>query len=148
MDDRKSTTGFIFCLGEIAFTWLSKKQPIVTISTSEAEYVAASTAVCHAIWLRKLLNELQLQHEEPTRIYVDKKSAIAFAKDPVMHDTRFHFIREHVKNKEVELISVKTQDQVADIFTKPLKADVFNKLKDMIGVVSGSEFGLRGAVEK
>lgn len=63
-------------------------------------------------------------------------------------DTRFHFIREHVKNKEVELISVKTQDQVADIFTKPLKVDVFNKLKDMIGVVSGSEFGLRGGVEK
>ncbi|KAJ8639347.1 hypothetical protein MRB53_016041 [Persea americana] len=111
-------------------------------------YFTSASLRKHGVESSQLLNELQLQHEEPTRIYVDKKSAIALAKDPVMHDTRFHFIREHVKNKEVELISVKTQDQVADIFAKPLKADVFNKLKDMIGVVSGSEFGLRGGVEK
>ncbi|KAH9781902.1 hypothetical protein KPL71_008669 [Citrus sinensis] len=66
VDDRKSTTGFVFFMGDTAFTWMSKKQPIVTLSTCEAEYVAATSSVCHAIWLRNLLKELGLPQEEPT----------------------------------------------------------------------------------
>ncbi|XP_052287365.1 uncharacterized mitochondrial protein AtMg00810-like [Citrus sinensis] len=58
LNDRKSTTGFVFLMGNTAFTWMSKKQPIVTLSTCEAEYVAATSSVCHAIWLRNLLKEL------------------------------------------------------------------------------------------
>lgn len=57
VDDRKSTSGYVFYMGNTAFTWLSKKQPIVTLSTCEAEYVAASWCVCHTIWLRNLLRE-------------------------------------------------------------------------------------------
>ncbi|XP_050889993.1 uncharacterized mitochondrial protein AtMg00810-like [Lathyrus oleraceus] len=49
LDDRKSTTGFVFFMGDTAFTWMSKKQPIVTLSTCEAEYVAATSCVCHAV---------------------------------------------------------------------------------------------------
>ncbi|XP_042400836.1 secreted RxLR effector protein 161-like [Zingiber officinale] len=60
IDSRKSTTGFVFFMGNSAFTWNSKKQPIVTLSTCEAEYVAATFCVCHAIWLRSLLKELNL----------------------------------------------------------------------------------------
>ncbi|KAH9672047.1 hypothetical protein KPL70_017573 [Citrus sinensis] len=73
VDDRKSTTGFVFFMGDTAFTWMSKKQPIVTLSTCEAEYVAATSSVCHAIWLRNLLKELGLPQEEPTEICVDNK---------------------------------------------------------------------------
>ncbi|WZZ79037.1 hypothetical protein YC2023_099609 [Brassica napus] len=73
VDDRKSTSGFVFFIGETAFTWMSKKQPIVTLSTCEAEYVAATSCVCHAIWLRNLLKELNLPQEEPTKIFVDNK---------------------------------------------------------------------------
>ncbi|KAK2974052.1 hypothetical protein RJ640_006244 [Escallonia rubra] len=141
-DDRKSTTGFVFYLGETAFTWSSKKQPIVALSTCEAEYVAAASCVCHAIWLRKLLEELQQKQEDATKIYIDNKSAIALAKNPVHHerskhiDTRFHFIREHVKEQEVELVHVKTHEQVADIFTKPLKADMFYYLQKKLGVMT------------
>ncbi|KAF2293058.1 hypothetical protein GH714_035818 [Hevea brasiliensis] len=64
IDDRKSTTGFLFFIGQAAFTWSSKKQPTVTLSTCEAEYVVAASCVCHAIWLRKLLQMLPI-HSRP-----------------------------------------------------------------------------------
>ena len=154
LDDRKSTTGFVFFMGNTAFTWFSKKQPIVTLSTCETEYVAASSCVCHAIWLKELLKEIHLHHDEVIKICVDNKSAIALAKNPVHHerskhiDTRFHFIRDHVKKKEIELTYVKLNDQIADIFTKPLKVDLFNKFKMLLGMVDGSKLSLRGNVGK
>ncbi|KAM2778784.1 hypothetical protein COP1_014123 [Malus domestica] len=138
--DRKNTTGFVFFMGDTAFTWMSKKQPIVTLSTCEAEYVAATACVCHAIWLRNLLKELSMPQEEPTEIYVDNKSAIALAKNPVFHDrskhidTRYHYIRECIARKDVQVEYVKSQDQIADIFTKPLKQEDFIRLRNSIGV--------------
>ena len=149
VDDRKSTTGFVFFMGDTAFTWMSKKQPIVTLSTCEAEYVAATSSVCHAIWLRNLLKELSLAQEEPTEICVDNKSAIALSKNPVFHDrskhidTRYHFIRECIARKEVQIKYVKSQDQAADIFTKPLKQEDFVKFRSLLGVTGSS---LRGGV--
>ncbi|KAL5568431.1 hypothetical protein UlMin_025006 [Ulmus minor] len=70
IDNRRITTGFVFFMGDTAFTWMSKKQPIVTLSTCEAEYVAATSCVCHAIWLRNLLKEIGLIQEEPTKVCV------------------------------------------------------------------------------
>ena len=145
LDERKSTTGFTFFMGNTAFTWTSKKQAIVTLSSCEAEYVAASSAVCQGIWLRNVLKYLGFQQENPTEVYIDNRSAIALAKNPVYHDrskhidTRFHFIREHVKNQEVELVSCRTYDQIADIFTKPLKHDVFTRLKTMLGMMKSGD---------
>ena len=115
-DDRKSTTDFIFFMGNTAFTWNSKKKPIVTLSSCEAEYVAATSCACHALWLRKILKSLQLSQKEATEISVDNKSALALAKNPVFHgrskhiDTRYHFLRECTANKEAELKFVKSQD--------------------------------------
>jgi hypothetical protein len=140
VDDRKSTTGFVFYLGISAFTWSSKKQQIVTLSTREAEYVAATSSVCHAIWLRKLLKELHMPQEDAMAIFLDNKSALALAKNPVFHDrnkhidTRYHFIRECIVKKEVQFKFVKTHDQVADIFTKPLKNGIFCKVRALLGV--------------
>ncbi|KAL5567336.1 hypothetical protein UlMin_030500 [Ulmus minor] len=90
IDDRKSTSGFVFFMGDTAFTWMSKKQPIVTLSSCEAEYVAATSCVCHAIWLRNLLKELSMTQEEPTKICVDNKSVIALAKNHVFHNRSKH----------------------------------------------------------
>ncbi|KAH9671981.1 hypothetical protein KPL70_017541 [Citrus sinensis] len=149
VDDRKSTTRFVFFMGDTAFTWMSKKQPIVTLSTCEAEYVAATSSVCHAIWLRNLLKELSFVQEEPTEICVDNKSAIALSKNPVFHDrskhidTRYHFIRECIARKEVQIKYVKLQDQAADIFTKPLKQEDFVRFRSLLGVTGSS---LRGGV--
>jgi len=81
-----------------------------------------------------------LPQKEATEICIDNKSAQAFAKNPIFHDrskhidTRYHFIRECIASKEVELKYVKTQDQVADIFTKPLKIEDFRRMRAMLGV--------------
>ena len=90
IDNRKSTSGYVFFMGYIAFTWLSKKQPIVALWTCEAEYVAASWCVCHAIWFRNLFSKLELKQRGATVIQVDNKSAIELAKNPVNHEGRKH----------------------------------------------------------
>ena len=119
-------------MGNTTFSWLSKKQPIVTLSTCEAEYVATSWYVYHAIWLRNLLSKMELKQLGATVVQVDNKSAIELAKNPMNHerskhiDVRFHFIRDHVNKGSVELVHVASQDQVADIFIKPLPKVFFD----------------------
>ncbi|KAH9681167.1 hypothetical protein KPL71_026862 [Citrus sinensis] len=150
VDDRKSTIGFVFLMGDIAFTWMSKKQLIVTLSTCEAEYVAATSSVCHAMWLINLLKELSFPQEEPSEICIDNKSTIALSKNPVFHDrskhidTRYHFIRECIARKEVQIKYVKSQDQAVDIFTKSLKQEDFVKFRSLLGVTGSS---LKGALD-
>ncbi|KAK2970738.1 hypothetical protein RJ640_009657 [Escallonia rubra] len=114
----------VFYMGDTAFTWSSKKQPIVTLSTCEAEYVAATSCVCQAIWLRFLLRELHLPQEESTEIFVDNKSAIALAKNLVFHDrskhinTRYHYIRECITEKAVELNWI--MSPLSQMLSKPI----------------------------
>ena len=102
--------------------------------------MAATVGVCHAIWLRKVLETLQISQDDATDIFVDNKSAIALGKNPIFHDrskhidTRFHFIRENIGKKEVQLRYVKSQDQIADIFTKPLKYEDFTRLRARLGL--------------
>ncbi|KAE8679315.1 hypothetical protein F3Y22_tig00111402pilonHSYRG01195 [Hibiscus syriacus] len=78
-DDRKSTTGYLFHIGSAAFSWSSKKQQTAALSTCEAEYIAATTCTCQAMWLKNILHELNLVQEEPITIYVDNKSTISLA---------------------------------------------------------------------
>ena len=128
---------------------MSKKQHIVTLSTCEAEYIATTSCVCRKIWVQNLLKELSLSKEESTKIYVDNKSAIVLAKNPTFHDrskhidTRYHYIKEWVARKEVQVKYVKSQGQVADIFSKSLKYEDFIKMKSLIEVVKSS---LRGVL--
>ncbi|KAE8732414.1 hypothetical protein F3Y22_tig00002193pilonHSYRG00130 [Hibiscus syriacus] len=119
------------------------KKPIMTLSTCESEYVAASWCVCHAKWLRNLLSKMELKQLGTTVIHVDNKSTIELEKNPVNQerskhiDVRFHFIRDHVKEGNVELVNVASQDQVADIFTKPLPKVLLDKCKKMIDMTDG-----------
>lgn len=83
LDDRKSTDGFMFFMGDTAFTWMSKKQPIITLSTCEAEYVAATSCVCHEIWLRNLLKELKMPQEDHVEICVDNNQHFLWQR--IMH---------------------------------------------------------------
>ena len=69
-------------MGETTFTWKSKKQSIVALFTYDAEYIVSASCVCYAIWLRKLMEDLQQKHSKATRIFVDNKSTIALAKNP------------------------------------------------------------------
>lgn len=103
IDGWKSASGYVFFMGGIAFTWLSKKQLIVMLSTCEAKYVATFWCVCHAIFLRNLLSKMKLKQLDASVIHVNNKSAIELAKNPVNYkrskrvDARFHFIRDHEK---------------------------------------------------
>ena len=115
-------------LGTVFFTtaWSSKKQPIVALSSTEAKYRGAALATCEAIWLKRLLKDLQEEVSDPTTIYCDNLNNIQLAKNPVFHartkhiEVHYHFVRERVLSGEVELQYVPTDRQAADIFTKPL----------------------------
>jgi len=138
---RKSTSGYTFHLGTGAISWSSKKQPVVALSTAEAEYIAATSCATQTVWLRRILEVMHQNQNTPTEIYCDNKSAIALSKNPVFHgrskhiDIRFHKIRELIAEKEVVIEYCPTEEQIADIFTKPLKTESFYKLKKMLGMM-------------
>ena len=140
LDDRKSTSGYIFCLGTKVTSWSSKKQKVVALSTAEAEYISSTAAACEALWLRRLLQDLQDKQEDATTLFCDNMSAIAMSKNPVFHarskhiELKYHFIRELVENEDINLEFCKTGEQLADVFTKPLPAEKFIFFRDMLGV--------------
>ncbi|GMI66347.1 hypothetical protein HRI_000304000 [Hibiscus trionum] len=140
LDDRKSTSGYAFMLGTGVVSWSSKKQPIVTLSTTEAEFVAATAYASQAIWLRNVLEELHFLQQRATTIFCDNNSAIKLSKNPVLHrrskhiDVKFHYLRDLTNNGVIDLVFCRSEDQVADIFTKSLKRATFHKLRKLLGV--------------
>eukprot|EP00253_Pinus_taeda_P020932 PITA_20932 len=139
VDDRKNTSSNVFHIGSGAISWASKKQPIVALSTTEAEYVAATTATCQAVWMRMMLRSLGQEKAKGTVIFCDNSSAIALSKNSIFHkrakhiDTKFHYIKELVNNGEIVLKHCRTQEQVANILTKPLGQKSFEFLKKISG---------------
>jgi len=145
LDDHKSTSGYVFLLSGAAVSWSSKKQPVVTLSTTEAEFIAAAACACQGIWLRRILEEVKCTQLGPLMLFCDNSSAIKLSKNPVLHgrskhiDVRFHFLRDLAKEGAVELCYCKSDEQIADIFTKPLKVDSFLKLRALLGMCSIEE---------
>ena len=141
LDDRKSTTGFVFDFGG-PISWQSKKQPTVALSSTEAKYMALTQAAKEAIWLQGLLSELGIKETRPTTILEDNQGCIALAKNPTSHartkhiDIRHHFIRETLENGQIKLEYCPTTDMVADILTKAIPKDQFEKLRNMLGLHS------------
>ncbi|XP_074314354.1 secreted RxLR effector protein 161-like [Silene latifolia] len=140
LDDRKSTSGYVFTLGSGAISWSSKKQETVALSSSEAEYAAISSATCQAIWLRRLLKGLLHEQKSPTIIYCDNKAAISLTKNAVFHsrtkhiDIRHHFIRDMVAKGMIELKFCGTNQQIADILTKSLSIAKVDDFRSQMGV--------------
>ncbi|CAD7077956.1 unnamed protein product [Hermetia illucens] len=101
-ETRRSTTGYAFCLSNGIVTWSSQRQKLVTLSTTDAEYVAAAAAAKEAIWLRKLLNDLGCLPKTSTVLRVDNQSAIRLIKNAEFHkrtkhiDIKHHYVRETV----------------------------------------------------
>jgi hypothetical protein len=126
LDTSRSTTGWIFLLGGTAVSWSSKRQKSVTLSTCEAEYMAAGSATKESIWIRDYLSELGVEQEGPVNLMSDSQSAIQLVRNPVLHQstkhirTNAHFIREVVHSGEINLKYVQTKSQVADFLTKAL----------------------------
>ena len=140
VDDRRSTSGYCFSLGSGVISWKSKKQPTVALSSIEAEYIAAKSAVCEVVWLRSLLVEIHEVQAGATMIYCDNQSCIQIAKNPVFHartkhiKIHYHYVREKVQAKEIELVYCSTEDQAADMFTKALSRDKFEKFRNIMNV--------------
>ncbi|KAL5849177.1 hypothetical protein ACOSQ4_007190 [Xanthoceras sorbifolium] len=140
-DDRKSTTGGCFYLGNNLVSWYSKKQNSISLSTAEAEYIAVGSGCTQLLWMKQMLEDYGLKQGTLT-IYCDNTSAINISKNPVQHsrtkhiDIRHHFIRELVESKVVSLEHVSTENQLADLFTKPLDHARFQSLSKSIGVCS------------
>ena len=91
------------------------------MSTTETEFVAATACACQAIWLKKILEELQFKEDGPTLIYCDNSSAIKLSKNPVLHgqskhiDVKYHFLRDLMNDGVINLVYCRSEDQVADI---------------------------------
>eukprot|EP00253_Pinus_taeda_P029545 PITA_29545 len=150
VDDRKSTSGYVFHMGSGAISWASKKQSIVALSTTDAEYVAAIAAACQGVWMRRMLRSLGQEQGKATVIFCDNSSAIALSKNSVFHkrtkhiDTRFHYIRELVNNGEIILEHCRTQEQFADIVTKPLDQKSFEFLRKCLGMTECPASEIKG----
>ena len=135
LDDMRSTSSYVFRIGHGAMSWSSKKQPVVTLFTTEAEYIAAALCVCQCMWLKKILKTIGVEDNEGTEIQCDNSSAIQLSKNPVFHgqskhiDVRFYFLRDLVNDDVVKLRYCKSQEQIADLMTKPLKLEQFEKLR-------------------
>ena len=149
LDDRKSTSGQVFFLGSGAVSWSSKKQDTVALSSSETEYMAATSSACQATWLRKILADFGQAKIGATDIYCDKKSAIAMSRNPSFHsrtkhiDIRYHFIRALIMKGEIQLKYTGTNQQVADIMTKSLPTGKHEYFILRRGVIS---FEAKGSV--
>jgi hypothetical protein len=144
-DTRRSTSGFVFVLNGAAVTWSSRRQPIVALSTMESEYIAASDASREVIWLRRLLSELGEEQTNPTRLLCDNESAISLTRNPESHkrskhiDVRYHFIREQIFKKTIEISYVNTREQLADAFTKAIDEISQSKIMAGLGIVEVPE---------
>ena len=128
------------CLAVVQSHGLPKKQPVVTLSTTEAEFISAAACACQAIWMRRILGKLNHGQREGTIIHCDNSSAIKLSRNPVLHgrskhiDVRFHFLRDLTKEGTVKLVHCSSQAQIADIMTKPLKLESFEKLREKLGM--------------
>nr|GFB68775.1 retrotransposon protein, putative, unclassified [Tanacetum cinerariifolium] len=141
VDTFKSTFGGAHFLGEKLVSWSSKKQDYTALSTAEAKYVSLSACCVQVLWMRIQLTDYGF-HFNKIPIYCGSKSTIAISCNPVQHSktkhiaVRYHFIKEHVEKGTIELYFVKTDYQLADIFTKALPVDRFNYLVRPLGMRS------------
>ncbi|PNX81919.1 copia-type polyprotein [Trifolium pratense] len=140
IDDRKSTSGYVYMYGNGVVSWLYKKQAIVTLSTTEVEYVVAASCACQSVWLRRILEQLKQTQMTGTTIFCDNTSSIKLSKNPVMFgrckhiDVRYCFLRDLNKDGTVEMSLCSSHDQIADIMTKALKLETFCKLRTRLGM--------------
>ncbi len=141
LDRRRSISGYVFVMCGGAISWKASLQSIAALSTTEAEYIAATEGVKEAIWLRGLVMELGVPQGE-TVVYSDSQSAIHLTKNDTYHSktkhisVRYHFIRDTVAAGEIVVKKVHTSDNPADMLTKPLSIAKFEHCLDLVGVLS------------
>ncbi|OWZ18825.1 Copia type Polyprotein [Phytophthora megakarya] len=139
-EPRKSTSGFVFTLAGGAVAWMSRRQPIIALSTAEAEYVAACEASMEAVAECNILSEVLPSHKIKPKIGIDSSSAHIMASSPTYSrrtrhiELRWHYVREQVQRGALGLINVLGEENPADAFTKPLEKSRLAKLSEMMGI--------------
>lgn len=138
--DRKSTSGYVFRVYQANVSWSTQKQKTVALSSAEAEYVSLGVAVKEALWLRMLLKDFNVDVSEPVTIREDNQACISIAEEDkptkrLKHvDVRFHFVREEIQRRTIQLEYVASEDQLADIMTKGLPRPQYEKLRSLLGL--------------
>ena len=139
--DRKDTSECCFSMGSSVISWFSRKQSCVALSTAEAEYVAACSGSCEAVWMRKLLFDLFDLQLDATCIHCDIQSRVKLSENPSFHDKskhieiKYHYIRDMVQRGVVKLQYVATEEQIDDVLTKPLARVKFEYFREKLGVL-------------
>jgi hypothetical protein len=139
-DDRKSTSGCVFLLQGGPISWFSRKQECTATSTTDAEFVAGSEAAKEGTWIKSLLEEIGQGLPGPIPLFCDNQGAIKVAYNPELHRKMKHiaikycYIREAQANGVINTSYVSSQEQLADIFTKPLAATRYKYLRDKMGL--------------
>jgi hypothetical protein len=125
-EDWRAISGYAFLLNGGAVSWACKKQEIVSLSTTESEYIAATHAAKEALWLYSLLSQIFGPYRDATTLFSDNQSAIALTQDHQYHartkhiNVQFHFIRWVITDGKLKLIYCPTDNMVADTLTKAL----------------------------
>ncbi|SGY15922.1 BQ5605_C012g06703 [Microbotryum silenes-dioicae] len=144
---RRSVSGYVFMCAGGAISWIAKRQTLVTLSSTEAEYVAMSYAARKGIWLRRLLADLGFEQTAPTRLRGDNQSAITLAKHPAFHartkhiGIHFHFIRDHIAEGTIKMVWVPTGTMAADVLTKGLGTQKHYQFVHAMGLIDSSREG-------
>lgn len=139
-DNGRSTGGYIVKMGTGAISWSSRLQAIVALSTTEAEYVAATAASQEILWLRNLFTELGYQFTSPSTLFIDNQSALSVAKNPEHHgrmkhlDLRFYWLRNEVEKGTIKLVHLRTDAMPADILTKALSKVKVIEMSERLGL--------------
>jgi hypothetical protein len=141
IDDKISTSGATFYLGDFLVSWLSKKKTSITLSTTEVEYIATTTCCTQVIWMKQTLQDMQVKYDEPISILCDNTNAINISKNPVMLSKmkhiliKYHFLREQATKKNIKLNYFGTKEHIVYIFTKLLAREPFEYLRHKLVVV-------------
>ena len=138
--DRKSNSGYIFLLNGGAISWACKKQTCVSLSTTEAEFIALSEAAKEAVWIRKILADLDCEQRTPTLIYEDNQSCLSLIKDERLSnrskhiDTKFFFVKDLIDKGLIICQYCPTEKMLADMMTKPLSKIKLNLHRNNCGL--------------
>lgn len=140
VDTRKSMSGVVLMLNGGPVVWSTRKQGIVATSTTDAEYVAAHDATKEVVWTRGLLEEIGIPQKLPTILNCDNAAATKLITNSTFHrrtkhiDVKFHYVRQAYKEGKVEIQHVASEDQLADIFTKPLTREKYTTNRNSLGM--------------